>query len=331
MRVQYKGELELPRWVGHALLAVAVPGAVFLGARLVARADTTTIPNTLQDGNTLTARQLNDNFAAVTEALNNANTDCPRGYTRVTNEAGFPVGAVLCRKGADDVVKVGEGASAFWADRFEASVWDNFAATSPSQPYGTANDNYPSTFPDTGQWSVKLYAVSKSGFVPSMYLTWFQANAACRASGKRLLTGSEWLSMAKGTPDDPGKCNTTGSVVRATNAAGACVSDWGAQDAIGNVAERNDEWYAGLGDASMSATPWPASGVSGDYGGDGTWGIASKAYPGTSGPVTGLPAPAVRGSDNTYGTASGIFALYVAASPSYWSAGTGFRCVVASR
>lgn len=341
MKIKIDVDFELPRWVGRVVPLVFVPAAVFLGARLIARADTVAVPNSFQDGNVLTAQQLNDNFAALAQAMNNPSPDCPKGYTRVTTEPGFPAAAVLCRNGVDDVVKVGDGASAFWADRFEASVWDNFAATSPGQAYGTASDNYPDSFPDTGQWSVKLYAVSKKGVTPSRAITWFQANAACRVSGKRLPTGSEWLAAAMGTPD-PGDSNGTGgqcltgagaAAARGTGAATTCRSAWGAEDMIGNLAEWTDEWYAGLSDATMSAQPWPATGVSGSYGADGTWGISSKAYSkGDSTLPSGIPSAAMRGGAFNDGVYAGTFALLLTMAPSGWH-GTigGFRCIVPGR
>src|SRR5262249_16884910 len=53
---------------------------------------------------------------------NAANTfpDCPIGYIRDLSVPNI----VLCKQGVDEVVKVGRKGSAFWIDRYEASVWD---------------------------------------------------------------------------------------------------------------------------------------------------------------------------------------------------------------
>ena len=87
--------------------------------------------------------------------------------------------------------------------------------------YGTASDDYPATFPDNGQrvpGFVDLYAVSKTGVLPSANLTWFQAQQACRASGKRLPSDEEWLAAASGTNDPGANSGAGGACV--TNAAG---------------------------------------------------------------------------------------------------------------
>ena len=47
----------------------------------------------------------------------------------------------------------------------------------------------------------RCYAVSVAGVLPSTCLTWFQAEQACRLSGKRLITNQEWQAAAAGTPD----------------------------------------------------------------------------------------------------------------------------------
>ena len=46
--------------------------------------------------------------------------ECPAGYGRVV-EARRPE-IIVCKKGADEVVRVGTGKTAFWIDRYEASV-----------------------------------------------------------------------------------------------------------------------------------------------------------------------------------------------------------------
>lgn len=56
------------------------------------------------------------------------NNDCPAGYA-IANDTALPVGATLCRRGVDQIVKVGQGATAFWIDRYEANVNSNRDAT----------------------------------------------------------------------------------------------------------------------------------------------------------------------------------------------------------
>ena len=183
-----------------------------------------------------------------------------------------------------------------------------------------------------------------AGALPSYNVTWFQAQEACGASRKRLPTGSEWIRAARGTID-PGapnnglaagnaQCNTLSSPAhnpRTTNGAiGAspsqsCVSDWGAQDMIGNQEEWTDEWYAGVGDDTLApASPWPAA-----YNGDTTFNITSVAvFDNNSDKGAGSPAAATRGGNYNDGVSAGIFNLKLGIAPASWQPEVGFRCVV---
>jgi hypothetical protein len=55
------------------------------------------------------------------------NSECPSEYEREVSDAGAPSDVVVCRRlvggQVDEVVKVGRGASAFWIDRYEATIW----------------------------------------------------------------------------------------------------------------------------------------------------------------------------------------------------------------
>ena len=110
--------------------------------------------------------------------------------------------------------------------------------------YGAESDNYDlASCLDTGAGCTDVYAVSIPGVTPSRFITWFQAAAACRNASKRLLTNAEWQTAALGTPD-PGTagdgvttCNTTAAQPVATGSGGACRSDAGVFDMVGNVWE----------------------------------------------------------------------------------------------
>lgn len=259
--------------------------------------------------------------------------DCPPGYARDSNAGS----SVLCVKGADEIVKVATGAIGFWIDRYETSLWADEAASTGAAagfPYGASADNLPVSFPRNGQWSgtnVPVYAISKAGVTPTRYLTWFQAQAACRARGKRLPRRDEWLEAARRT-DDPGAndgktnalCHTRGIEPRQTGAGTNCASSWGAQDLIGNLGEWVDEWYAGPSDGTESRVAWPGS----LYADDSISNIASWASPTGTVREKGFPVAAARGGAWDGGIGAGIFALDLASAPSRSSATVGFRCIL---
>ncbi len=288
--------------------------------------------------------------------------DCPVGYRRLSGSGepaqcrvrGVGIGPpVVCigPDGADEVVRVGCGATAFWIDRYEASVWrrdpvEGYLGTEaePSIPYGTAIADYPSTFPPNGQWTEPKYARSLPRVTPSRALTWFQADAACRLSGKRLAYGPEWLMAAQGTPDPPtlalgagveGRCITSGAA-RATGgrspAVGTigCESLWGAQDMIGNLREWTAEWDSAPGIGSSTGLlvfPWPDE----TYQSDGTTNVSGQSSNRPGGGETytsGMPAAAQRGGGFDDGLRAGVFNFSVQDGPSRQTIGVGFRCVI---
>src|SRR5204862_8210732 len=122
-------------------------------------------------------------------------TDCPLGYVRDINAMGI----VLCKKGADEMVKVGVGPMAFWIDRYEASLWDRADGT--GNQYGLAMNDLQNAGFDSAAWTKPVYAVSRSGVLPATYLRSYERGAvACRLSGKVLPTYEQFLVAAHGTP-----------------------------------------------------------------------------------------------------------------------------------
>ena len=253
--------------------------------------------------------------------------DCPLGYDRDKSAAGI----VLCRKGVDEIVRVGARASSFWIDRYEATVWENPDGTGAL--YGLGVADYP--FSPNGQLGAadKGYAQSKAGHLPSTALTWFQADVACRASGKRLPTSAEWGFAVRGTADpgqsagEDGKCATYAVTLRPTALGVACVSVWGAQDMVGNVAEYVSEWATTPSISTTdpnngtSAYPWGPA-----FNDDGTSNLISVvAVP--DGWTYGLPASVIRGGGKWEGSSAGIFNLNLSVGVSHSHPSVGFRCM----
>jgi hypothetical protein len=152
---------------------------------------------------------------------------------------------------ADVMVRVGD----VCVDVYESSVWSGPAG---GNQYGVVSGDYPCR-PDGGDCTA-IYARSVAGVLPSRYITWFQAQQACRNAGKRLLTNAEWQAAAAGTPD-PGNagdgittCNTNTTGPKEAGRATACVSAAGVRDMVGNVWE----WVADWEQPGISCTDWGA-------------------------------------------------------------------------
>jgi len=262
--------------------------------------------------------------------------DCPETYLKDSSRSDI----VLCKKGADEMVRVG----GFWVDRYEAVIvdsahWANGLCNGSGTTYCQTGNDLPGSFPDTGNWTAPLYACSKPGLTPSAFMTWFQAQQACELAGKDLCDDAEWQAAAAGTVDPGvfdgtagGPCTTGASGPRATGKAGAtpadptsCISKYGAEDMIGNLMEWTSSWYAtGPQPTGMTETTsfanWPAG-----YGGDYTWNLSGRVNPG-GGSRDGIPAVAVRGGAWADGTAAGMFAMDLMSGPSDASLVYGFRC-----
>ncbi len=345
--------IAIPTWLRSRRRLSLIAGAIACSSVVaVGAAMWPYIPPSFTNGEMLSSSRMTSEFRQVGDNLNEVDTrikalqaqltalqagnpDCLAGYT--SNVAN---GVTTCTRGNDVMVKVGSGPGAFWIDKYEASVWSSADGTGTqygiTAPNGTGTDNYPSTFPDNGQRGptfIALYAVSKAGVQPSASLTWFQAQEACMASGKRLPQRHEWLAAASGT-NDPGvnagaggACVTQAAGPRATGGGITCVSAWGAEDQIGNLWEWTDEWYAApgwLGGAGQQANGASTTWGRGDYNGDGLWNIASSASDDQW--RAGHPAAALRGGYWAYGTQAGVFALFLNTAPSHWSWSEGFRC-----
>ncbi len=202
-------------------------------------------------------------------------------------------------------------------------------------------DDYSEDFPDSGNRIQVLYGCSIRGVMPSRSMTWFQAQQACTASGKHLITNSEWQASVAGTPD-PGvnngwhnaRCNTAGDGPRSTGSIVVaseddCVSAYGVQDAIGNLSEWVDLWgQAGFtwmetSSSSSDSHPWTVRFAEGK---DSTRGINGQAKRDATGWNNGLPFAAIRGGYWADADGAGAFHLVSEEGPNSWRSGLGFRC-----
>jgi hypothetical protein len=225
---------------------------------------------------------------------------------------------------ADIMVKVGP----LCVDKYEVSVWD---MPTGGLQYGIAVDDYPCD--DSGNNCALIFARSVLGESPSRFISWFQAQQACKNSGKRLLTNAEWQMAAAGTPDpeegtcfggpdsgdnctddgdcrggtciddlvkhpcniDPGGPTNTGRKLN-------CVSVSGINDMVGNVWEWVADWDESCppddGDCSLSRMDWPMGIFGWDISRFGGFGF-------------GRPGGVIRGGDWDDGREAGVFAIDV--------------------
>lgn len=175
-----------------------------------------------------------------------------------------------------------------------------------------------------------IFALSLPGVIPARTINYFIATAACRNSGKRLVTNAEWQAAALGTPDpwpqgDPAnECNLETPSVALTGSHNECVSDVGAFDMVGNVIEFVADW----GPLATTGTNWDVFILG--FGGD-----VSNIGGSPNGTIYGLPGTTLRGGSyaivpNSGGTGerAGVYAIDQNGAPNSIGDATaaGFRC-----
>ena len=229
---------------------------------------------------------------------------------------GNPTGVACAGNDASDfMVRVGP----LCVDKYEASVWDS--ASGGGTQFGdpdVGGDDYPCTDDANGCTATNtIYARSEAGVNPSSNITWFQAQQACAASGKRLLTNAEWQMAAAGTPDDVTTC-VTGTL--ANTGVNNCSSNWGAADMVGNVWEWVADWVQG------DTNAWaPSVGNAGGSFGDDVQSGTNPASA-TGGVATNMMSALYRGGRFSAGTNAGVFAIAATAAPAFSDNSLGFRC-----
>jgi hypothetical protein len=222
-----------------------------------------------------------------------------------------PVIAADC---PDDSVRAGT----VCIDKYEASMWyvpphekrliakirDGKATLGDLTDAGAVQlgvvDDFGANCPPFGNDCINVYAVSIPGVMPSSWANWFQAAAAARNSWKRLPTNHEWQVAAFGTPGEA-PCNVNGTGPLLTGTAAACVSDVGAFDMVGNVAEMVADW----GDQANNC-------VIGKFGDRSCVGGAGAL---DSSGTSNLASSFVRGGDWDDGADAGPFAIAVNTPP----------------
>jgi hypothetical protein len=146
------------------------------------------------------------------------------------------------------------------------SIWERFSGENIYDPDHIAEEidtiakqteiqkKCPENMAFAGLLCVDLYEYpNKKGEMPEGNLTWYQAQAKCAESGKRLCSENEWVTACKGFKNqlfpygpkyNSDICNTGKSWEQGIARSGsfdACVSDYGIYDMSGNLSEWTGE------------------------------------------------------------------------------------------
>ena len=238
-------------------------------------------------------------------------------------------------------------------DKYESSVWqiastntaliehirkgtvtlDELQTTGSTQQVGLSNGDIEANTIygclQTGSGCTNIYSVSVPGVLPSRFITWFQAGAACRNASKRLPTNAEWQVAALGTPDGT-ECVISNTAPQVIGNRPNCVSDIGAFDMVGNVWEMTADWVQG------NNVPWDTTlrYTTGEYGQDVIGGnnlnSVDQNLQSKNQSFNGFPSVVLRGgSFTTTGSGSGVYSYNSEIGPDQTdSQSLGFRCVM---
>ena len=196
---------------------------------------------------------------------------------------------------ADEMIRAGS----VCIDRYENSIWD--------APVGGTRITGTIPCDANGQdCKGKIFARSVAGVPPRTGITWFQAQQALANSQKRLPTSAEWQQAVAGTPDST-TCNVGTGSADNTGANSGCISDWGANDMVGNAVE----WVADWDEQADNCANWPE-----DFGEDFTC-FGDNT-------LSRFPGAVIRGGNFNVNTDAGPFAVGTFLRPSE-SSNAGFR------
>ncbi len=220
-----------------------------------------------------------------------------------------------------DSVELESGDKRLCVDRFEAS------------PGLSCDSKDPKTLQESERdlSSGSCAPASQKDATPWRFINLSQAQRACAAAGKRLLSNSEWYRAALGTNPDTSDCFLHGGGVGPrVSSESTCKSTAGAYDMVGNVWEwvdaqsssgnydtrkLPDTGYVSGVDANGIALSTKAEGGDSVYGEDYFW----QSGDGTKGMI--------RGGYYDSEKDGGLYALNAAVDLGFGSAGVGFRCV----
>ncbi len=307
-------------------LTLAIGAVSVLASSAVIWAGNLTVPNSFTKNTTISASEMNANFAAVKNEVDDNDQKIKANVSSIQSNASKLSALDAKISGSPNCPEGMAQVGAICVDIYEASVVDSNG--NPVDATQAAIDGCEIT--GKGCRDV-IVARSVKDADPAVNFNWFQANLACANAGKRLLTNAEWQAAASGT-FDPGndndgntnsRCNTSSLTksIRQTGLAGSladqensCVSDWGVEDMVGNVNEFVADWMPGNG-AQSNAT----------HGGT-TWGNDRSKVDSIGGNAVDdskFPAVILRGG--SWGD-PGVFSFDAFRQPTITGNDIGFRC-----